>query len=93
MEMATVFSVRASAGKGSFSASVMSEDPLVIKAEIPAEPVNGSANRMLLSCLEKLLGCSVELLAGQTARRKTLAADCAPDELVRRVKEFKKQNR
>jgi uncharacterized protein YggU (UPF0235/DUF167 family) len=91
--MATVFTVRAATGKRGFSASVLSENPLVLRAEIPAEPVRGEANRMLVSCLEKVLGCSVELLAGQTARRKTLAADCEPGELARRVKEFKKQNR
>ena len=87
--MATVFTVRAATGKGSFSASVLSENPLTLKVEIPAEPVKGEANRMLVSCLEKLLGCSVEILAGKTSRRKTLAAGCPAGHLVEKVKNSK----
>jgi len=85
--MATVFAVKAAAGKASFSASLLSENPLVIKVEIPAEPVKGKANRMLLFGLEKILGCSVVLLSGQTGRRKTLAASCTAEELVQRINE------
>ena len=84
--MATVFAVKAATGKASFSTSLLSENPLVIKAEIPAEPVKGKANRMLLSGLEKILGCSVVFLSGQTGRRKTLAADCTAEEFVRKIK-------
>ncbi|VVB99266.1 putative ACR, YggU family [uncultured archaeon] len=89
--MATVFAVRASTGKGSFSASVLSEKPLTIKVEIPAEPVRGSANRMLLSGLENMLGCSVQLLAGQTSRRKTLAAECSIEHIMEKMKETKQR--
>ena len=87
--MATVFTVRAATGKGSFSASLLSENPLALKVEIPAEPVKGAANRMLVSCLEKMLCCSVELLSGQTGRRKTLAAGCSREHLVGKVKSSK----
>ena len=85
-KMATVFAVRASPGKGSFSASILSERPLALRVQIPAKPVKGEANRVLLSGLESLLGCSVQLLSGQSGRRKTLAADCTAEELVRKIK-------
>lgn len=83
--MATVFSVRASAGKGSFSASLVSVNPLVIKAGIPAQPEKGQANRALLSGLEKMLNCSVVILSGHTGRKKTLAADCTSEHLVQSI--------
>ncbi len=84
--MPTVFSVRASAGKGGFSASLVSVNPLVIKAGIAAQPMKGRANRALLSELENLLGCKVEILSGQTGRRKTLAADCTSEHLLAAIK-------
>ena len=98
--MATVFAVKAAAGKASsshkgrdggrkpsgFSASLLSENPLVIKVEIPAEPVKGKANRMLLFGLEKMLGCPVRIVSGHTSRRKTLAANCTAEEFVRKIK-------
>lgn len=83
--MATVFSVRASAGKGSFSASLVSENPLVIKTGIPAQPEKGQANRALLSGLEKMLNCSVVILSGHAGRKKTLAADCTSEHLVQSI--------
>jgi uncharacterized protein YggU (UPF0235/DUF167 family) len=87
--MATVFNVRAATGRGSFSASLVSESPLVIKAGLPAQPEHGRANRELLFGLEELLGCKVELLAGATSRRKTLAAECTREELVRKIRDSK----
>lgn len=92
-EMATVFAVRASPGKGSFSASVISERPLALRVHLPALPVKGEANRVLLSRLESLLGCSVQLLSGHAGRRKTLAADCTAEELVHRVKRNQEFNK
>ena len=83
--MATVFSVRASAGKGSFSVSLVSENPLTLKVDIPAAPEKGAANRELVFRLEELLCCSVEIIAGKASRRKTLAAECTKDELVKRI--------
>lgn len=46
--MATAFSVRASAGKGSFLVSLVSEYPLTLKVDIPAAPEKGAANRELV---------------------------------------------
>ncbi len=86
MKLPTVFEVRASAGKKRFFASLASETPLVIKAAIPAVAENGKANRALLSLLEELLGCRVELLSGATGRKKTLAADCSKDELIGKIR-------
>jgi len=88
--MATVFSVRVCAGKGSFSVCLASENPLAIKADVPAKAENGKANRALVLNLEKLLGCRVSLLSGATSRRKTLAADCGREELVAKFKEMGK---
>ncbi len=81
--MATVFSVRASAGRGGFSVSLVSENPLVLRVGIPAAPEKGAANRELVFRLEELLGCPVRIIAGQKSRRKTLAAECTAGELVR----------
>lgn len=89
--MATAFWVRASAGRGSFSVSLFSADPLILKADIPEQPENGRANRALLSGLEDLLGCKVSLLSGANARRKRLAADCTGEELVRKILQNCKQ--
>jgi len=91
-QMATVFSVRASAGKGSFSVSLVSEHPLALRVGIPAAPEKGAANRELVFRLEELLGCDVQIIAGKTGRRKTLAAECAAYELVQKVKQMEKQN-
>lgn len=84
--MATVFSVRASAGKGSFSVSLVSEDPLALKVGIPAAPEKGRANRELVFRLEGLLGCSVQILSGQTGRKKMLAADCSAEQILEKIK-------
>lgn len=81
--MATAFSVRASAGRGSFSVSLVSENPLALKVEIPAAPEKGRANRELVFRLEELLGCSVQILSGQKSRKKTLAADCSQEQIIR----------
>ena len=81
-KLPTVFEVRATAGKRRFFASIASESPLVIKAEIPSVPEKGKANRELLFRLEGLLGCRVEILSGAASRKKTLAADCAKEELI-----------
>ena len=83
--MATVFAVKAAAGKRAFSASVLSEKPLVLRVGIPAAPEKGAANRELVFRLEELLCCSVEIIAGKASRRKTLAAECTKDELVKRI--------
>ncbi|MEM2137646.1 MAG: DUF167 family protein [Candidatus Anstonellaceae archaeon] len=88
--MPTVFTVRVSANRGSFSASLASENPLVMKADVPSEPRKGKANKVLLFELERLLGCRVELLSGQTGRKKTLAADCTREELIDKVRNQRK---
>lgn len=80
--MATVFTVRAAAGKGEFSVSLASEKPLVLKVGIPEEPEGGRANRRLLSELGKRLSCRVEILAGHRNKKKTMAADCSPETVV-----------
>ena len=74
--MATVFSVRAHPGAKRLCLSLVSESPLVLKADIPEAPEDGRANRFLLLELEKALACRVELLAGHASKRKTLAAEC-----------------
>jgi uncharacterized protein (TIGR00251 family) len=89
--MATAFSVRAHAGKGRFSLSVISESPLVLRAGIAAPAEDGKANRELLSGLERLLGCPVRLVAGQRSRRKTLAAECEAAAIIGKVKQLQKQ--
>ncbi len=92
-KMATVFNVRASAGRGSFSVSLISANPPAIKACITAKPAHGRANRELLLGLEDLLGCSVKLVSGAASRKKTLAADCAKEHLVRAIRHKEKQRR
>ena len=89
--MATVFSVRVSAGKGSFSVCLASENPLVAKVDVPAKAEDGKANRALVLGLEKLLSCRVSLLSGATSRRKTLAAECSREELLERIGSMKKE--
>ncbi|VVC02343.1 putative ACR, YggU family [uncultured archaeon] len=84
--MAVKFSVRACPGKRSFSASIASESPLVLKVDVPEEPEKGRANRMLLSALENMLGCDVTIVAGHTGRKKTLVADCSQGQLLEQVK-------
>jgi uncharacterized protein (TIGR00251 family) len=86
--MGTVAAVRVSAGKGSFSISIASENPLALKASIPAQPEKGLANRELLSRLEKMLGCSVQILSGHTNRKKTLAADCSREHLLAAIQGY-----
>jgi uncharacterized protein YggU (UPF0235/DUF167 family) len=86
MELPTVFEVRATACKKRFLASIASENPLIVKVEIPAVAEKGKANRALLLGLEGLLGCRVELLSGATGRKKTLAADCNKDDMVEKIK-------
>lgn len=85
--MATVFSARVSPGKGSFSASLASENPIVAKLAVPAEAEDGAANRALVSSLEELLSCSVRIVAGHKSRRKTLAAECSEEHLLGKLKE------
>ena len=85
--MATVFSVRVSAGKGSFSVSLASENPVVVKAEVPAEAEGGKANRALVSGFEHLLGCRVSILSGVKSRKKALAAECSIEHLLCKIRE------
>lgn len=82
-----------SAGKGSFSVSLASEKPLVLKIDVPEVPEKGKANRMLVSELEHMLSCRVEILAGQTSRRKTLAADCDAGRIIQLATKDGKQKR
>lgn len=89
--MATVFSVRVCAGKGSFSVCLASENPLVAKVDVPAKAEDGKANRALVLGLEKLLSCRVSLLSGATSRRKTMAADCSREELLERIGKMEKE--
>ena len=74
--MATVFSVRAHPGAKRLCLSLVSESPLVLKADIPEAPEDGRANRFLLLELEKALACRVEMRSGHKSRRKTLVAEC-----------------
>jgi len=85
LEMATQFIVHASAGKGSFSLSILSKKPLVLKAGIPAQAEHGEANRALLLELERAIGAKVQLLAGKTSRRKLVAADCGEERIVEAI--------
>lgn len=84
--MATVFGIRAHPGARRFSLSIVSESPLVLRAGIPEKAEDGKANRFLLSELERMLRCSVTMLAGQKSKRKTLAADCDAAGLLSIVK-------
>lgn len=50
-----------------------------LKIRLQAPPVDGKANQALIAWLAKTLGCAqkdVELIRGQTSRRKTLAIAC-----------------
>ena len=50
-----------------------------LKIRLAAPPVDGKANQALIAWLAKTLGCpqnAIELLRGQTSRRKTLAISC-----------------
>ncbi|MFA4983247.1 MAG: DUF167 family protein [Candidatus Micrarchaeia archaeon] len=85
--MAVIFQVHASACARKFSLSLMSEKPLVARAGIPEEPEGGKATRALLSELESMLSCKVTILSGQKSRRKTLAAECSQEELLRKFRE------
>ncbi len=91
MALTTVFTVRACAGKGRFSASLISTNPLVLKLGINAMPTQGKANRALLSELGKMLRCKVSILAGHKSRRKTLAAECTIEHLLQEVEKDNKR--
>ena len=80
--MATVFSVRAHPGAKRLRLSLVSESPLVLKADIPEAPEDGRANRFLLLELEKALACRVVMLAGHKSKRKTLSADCPQQKVI-----------
>ena len=90
--MATVFSVRAHPGAKRLCLSLVSESPLVLKADIPEAPEDGRANRFLLLELEKALACNVTMLAGHKSRRKTLSADCLPERIIEAMKQGKNGN-
>ena len=91
--MAVAFSARVSAGGGSFSVSLFSEEPLAIKAQIPAKPEGGRANRELVFRLEELLGCNVSILSGHSSRKKTLAAKCSREHLLQAIRESERTKR
>jgi len=80
--MATVFSVRAHPGAKRLRLSLITESPLVLKADIPEAPEGGRANRFLLLELEKALACKVVMLAGHKSKRKTLSADCPRERII-----------
>jgi len=84
--MATVFSVRAHPGAKRLRLCLASESPLVLKADIPEAPEDGRANRFLLLELEKALACHVEIVAGHTSKRKTLAAECDSASIIEAIK-------
>ena len=51
-----------------------------LKIRLAAPPVDGKANQALISWLAKTLSCpqhAIELIRGQTSRRKTLCIDAA----------------
>lgn len=91
--MAVAFSARVSAGRGRFSVSLFSEEPLAIKACIPAMPEGGRANRELVFRLEELLGCRVSMLSGHISRKKALWAECSREHLLRTVRENEGKNK
>lgn len=62
-----------------------------LKIQIQSPPVDGAANDTLVRFVAKQLGISrqsVQLVAGQTSRRKTLAIDLERAELERRLGEL-----
>ena len=87
--MATVFSVRAHPGAKRLRLCLVSESPLVLKADIPEAPEDGRANRFLLLELEKALACRVEMRSGHTSKRKTLVAECDAASIIKAMKEQK----
>ncbi|MCX6769885.1 MAG: DUF167 domain-containing protein [Candidatus Micrarchaeota archaeon] len=85
--MATVFSVRAHAASKRFRLLLLTVEPLALRADIPEAPENNRANAALLSRLEKLLSCRVQILSGHKSKRKMLAADCDASRIVAAVRE------
>jgi len=90
--MATVFSVRAHPGAKRLRLCLVSESPLVLKADIPEAPEGGRANRSLLVELEKALACRVQIVAGHTSKRKTLSADCDASRIVEAARGFENKD-
>ena len=86
--MATVFSVRAHPGAKRLRLCLVSESPLVLKADIPEAPEDGRANRFLLLELEKALSCKVAILAGHKSRKKTLSAECDAGSIIKAMKKL-----
>ena len=86
--MATVFSVRAHPGAKRLCLLLVTESPLVLKADIPSAPEGGRANRFLLVELEKALACRVVMLAGHKSKRKTLVAECDATSIIKAMKKL-----
>ena len=60
-----------------------------LKIRLAAPPVDGKANQALIAWLAKTLGCpqsSIELIRGQTNRRKTLSIEAGDDAATMAVK-------
>ena len=61
----------------------------MVKVALTAPPVEGAANKALVSFLAKVLGVSkssVTLVAGETSRKKTVSVEgIGPEEAIRRL--------
>ena len=60
----------------------------LLKVRVASPPVDGAANAALIKLLAKHFGVSksaIRLVAGETARRKTLEIDGDPTDLLRRL--------
>ena len=69
-----------------------------LKIRLHAPPVDGKANQALIAWLAKTLGCpqsAIELIRGQTNRRKTLVFSCGVKAaaIANQLSELADQNR
>lgn len=66
-------------------------DPARLKVKIKAPPVEGAANNEVIKFFSELLGISknkIEILRGDTSRKKDLLIDCPLIELSKLLKSF-----
>jgi len=63
----------------------------MIKADLIEKPVNGRANTELIRKLNQIIGKDVGLIEGHKSTRKKIKVDCSKEEVLKKVKEWEKQ--
>jgi uncharacterized protein (TIGR00251 family) len=64
-----------------------------VKVQVRAMPEKGKANAELQSELEKILGCPVRVIRGQTSQNKVLEIGISEDEFKRRTEAYLQQEK